>query len=394
MLRPMRSSPSLGASAGVRLLMLVAALTLLTVHVTQVQAVVPAPSFSGGPEVVGGSLLWAGSSSGQENVFLSSAAGTHLLVPDVALSEVHVDDGWVVVAAAFGESVGRIGERLRAVQGLRHCPPILGYQEEGGRLVAVASGSLYAVVRASCVGRRPGGAQFLVRVRLGTGNLHVIGKVPGGAISLVAAGSRVALTHEIVPRTDHETCVRSRLRVEVVDSLNARLLYHLASPPGEYGCYRETQLDAKGDVLVTSIRHQPPPGGGEPRGWWGNQTTPVGRPLESADGSRGALAEGRIAYATGRDGQTSLDVLNLATGAVRTIVSFSGAVRMEGFGLGATVVAWAQQHYAYTTEPCVREAPVGSPELTETLLSVAGPPLVVEAAPGPRPAGRVCPPPP
>lgn len=393
MLRHMRSSPSLG-SAGVRLLTLVVALMLLTVNVTQAQAVVPAPGFSGGPEVVGGSLLWVGSSSGQQNVFLSSAAGTRLLVPDAGLSEVHVDDGWVVVAAASGESVGRIGGRLRAVQGLRHCPPIRGYREEGGWLVAVASGSLYAVVRASCVGRRPGGAQFLVRVRLGTGNLHVIGKVPGGAISLVVAGSRAALTHEIVPSTDHETCVRSRLRVEVVDSRNARLLYHLASPSGEYGCYRETQFDAKGDVLVTSVRRQPPPGGGEPRGWWGNQTTRVGRPLESANGSRASLAEGRIAYATELKGQTSLDVLNLATGAVRTIVSFSGAVRMEGFGLGGRVVAWAQQHYAYITEPCVREAPVGSPELTERSLSVAGPPLVVEAAPGPRPAGRVCPAPP
>jgi hypothetical protein len=351
---------------------------------------------------VEGGLLWAGSSSGWENVFLSTAAGTRLLVTDADLSEVHVNDGWVVVAAASGEElVGRIGERLRAVEGLRQCPPIRGYQEEGSRLVAVASGSLYAVVRASCIGRRPGDAQLLVRVRLGTGDLHVIGRVPGGAISLVAAGSRVALTHEIIPRTDDETCVRSRLRVEVVDSRNARLLYRLASPPGEYGCYRETQVDAKGYVLVNGIRHQPPPGGGEPRVWWGNPTTPVGRPLENADGYRALLAEGHVAYATTDRGQTSLDVLNLATDETQTIVTFSGAVRMQGFGLSGTVVAWAQQHYAYITKPegppllsCVTEAPAGSPELAETPLSAAVPPIIIEATPGPRPAGPGCPPPP
>jgi hypothetical protein len=366
-------------------------------------AALQAPGFSGGPKVVSDGLLWAGGSSGQESVFLSTASGTRLLVRDAELLAVHVENGWVVVSEASGPKVGRIGRRLRTIRGLRRCPPIRS-NRVGDRLEAVANDNLYAVVRASCFGRRPGNAQFLVRIRLGTGNLHVIGRVPSGAISLVAAGSRLALTDEIGAGPTYEPGQEGGVRVEVVDSRNGRLRYRLASPSGkrgEPGHYHETQLDTKGDVLVTSLRHRPLPGAGEAIGWWGSPKTRIARPLESGFepslGERVAyasLSDGRIAYATRGEGQTSLDVLNLATGKARPIVTFSGAVSMEGFGLGRTLLAWAQQNYAYITKPCVTEAPVGSPELAETLLSAAAPPIIIEATPGPRPVGRVCPLPP
>jgi hypothetical protein len=368
--------------------------------VTQVQAV-QAPAFIAGPEVTSGGLLWAGNSSGHENVFLSTATGTRLLVPDADLSEVRVDSDWVVADEASGLTVGRIGQRLTVVQGLRRCLPIQAHTESD-RLEAVADGNLYAVVSASCFGRRPGDTELLVSLRLGTGKLHVIGRVPGGVISLAAAGSRLAMTYETGAGRTSETIAGSHVRVEVVDSRNARLLYRLASPPGERGQYRETQLDAKGNVLVTSVGHVLPPGPGVDFGWWGNPGTQVGRPLESENRGFGAsLAEGRIAYATSRDGATSIDMLNLATGGASTIVTFSGAVKLEGFGLGGTVVAWAQQSYAYGTLPagpplmsCVGKAPVGFTELTETPLTAAGLPIIVNASPGPRPAGQSCPPPP
>lgn len=355
-------------------------------------AAVQAPGFSGGPEVVSDGLLWAGSSSGQESVFLSTATSTRLLVPDTELSAVHVEAGWVIVAEASGPKAGRIGQRLRPIRVLQFCPPIQSNQggdRPGDQLEAVADDNLYAVVRASCFGRRPGDAELLVRVRLGAGNVHVIGKVPSGAISLVAAGSRLALTYE-----------ESGALAEVFDSHTGRLLYRVAPPSGkrdEPGRYHETQIDAKGDVLVTGLRHRPLPGGGEAIGWWGSPKTRIARPLGSgfgtAPGERVAyasLSDGRIAYAT----KTTLDVLNLATGKARTIVTFSGAVSMEGFGLGGAVLAWAQQNYVYVTKPCVTEAPIGSPELAEAPLSAQGPPVVVIASPGPRPAGQVCPPPP
>jgi hypothetical protein len=416
MLRPMRSSPSLDASAGVRLLTLVVTLTLLAVDVTRAQAVVPAPGFSSGPKVVSDGLLWAGwaGNLGKENVFLSTATGTRLLVPDAELSAVNVNDGWVVVAEASGPKVGRIGRGLRPVRGLHRCPPILGYREGEG-LEALTNGDLYAVVRATCLGRRPRHAQFLVRVQLGTGNLHVVGRVPSGAISLAAAGSRLALTYKIGARPTDESPAGTRVRVEVLDARNGRLLYRLAPPQdqrGRYpatqlvdrGRYRETQLDAKGDLLVISAWGHAPGSGferapipGEAFGWWGAPRTRVGRPLEI--GVFGAsLSEGRIAYATSREVGTSIHVLNLRTGRARMIVTFSGSVRMGGFGVGTTGLAWAQQNYAYTIRPetpplgaCVKEAPVGSPELVETPLSTVAPPIIVKATPGSRPVGPLCP---
>jgi len=368
-------------------------------------ATVEAPGFSGGPEVVSDGLLWvAGRTLGQEQVFLSTAAGTRLLVRDTELSAVHVEDGWVVVAEARGTRVGRIGRRLRTIRWLHRCPPIPGYGE-GDRVEAVANGNIYAVVRASCLGRRPSSAQFLVQVRLSTGDLHVSGRVPSGAISLAAARSRLALTYETGARPTDETLAGSRVRVEIVDSRNARRLYSVAPPPGERGryrgAYRETQLDAKGDILVTSYGAGPPPGPGEAFAWWGTPGTRIGRPLESNSGFGASLSEGRVAYATRREGETSIGLLDLATGEGRTIVTFSGAARVEGFGLGRTVLAWARQNYAYAIKPegpplllCVGEEPVGSPELAETPLSAVAPPIVIEATTGPRPVGTDCPPPP
>ena len=115
----------------------------------------------------------------------------------------------------------------------------------------------------------------------------MIGGVPSGAISLAAAGPRLALTYEVGAASTYETHEpgqEGKVQVAVLDSRNGRLLYRLAPPSGKYGepgRYRETQLDAKGDVLVTSIRHRPLPSGGEAIGWWGSPKTRIARPLES-----------------------------------------------------------------------------------------------------------------
>jgi hypothetical protein len=389
-----------GRSVSIRVLTLAALSPIWVGCLTQAHAALQAPGLFAGPQVVRGGLIWAGSLPGQENVFLSTVSSTRLLVRDAELSEVRVDDGWVVVANPSGVRAARIGRPLRAVQALRRCPSSLS-EREGDQDEAVANGNLYAVVRASCLGLRPGGAQLLVGVRLGTGKLRVIGMVSGGANSLAAAGSRLALTYEAGARPADEALAPRRVRVEVVDARTARLLYRLSPPPGQSGRYRETQLDTKGDVLVTSVGHLPD---GHASGWWGNPRTRVGRPLESENtGPAASLSEGRIAYASSREGETSIDVLDLASGRTRTTVTFSGSARLQGFGLGRTVLAWAQQSYAYKlyTErheqgrpSCVGEAPVGSTELIETPLSAVGLPIVVTASPGPRPAGRRCPVPP
>jgi len=380
-----------------RLLAIGALSALWAGGVAQAQAAVQAPGYSRGPSVVSAGLLWAAISSDKESVYLSTATSTRLLVPDAELSAVRVEAGWVVAGEASGPKVGRIGRRLRAVQGLRRCPPIEADNEESDRLEAVTDGDLYAVVRASCLRRRPGYAQFLVRVRLGTGNLHVVGRVPSGAISLAAAGPRVALTY-------HVGAGRGE-RVEVLDSRNARPLYRVGPPPEERSCgyfNGETQLDSEGDVLVTGTCGEAP--FLVEFGWWGGPETPVGRPVASFSESTrvaASLSEGRIAYVTAGEGESeSIDVLNLATGNMRTVVTFSGSARVDGIGLGQTVLAWAHDSYEYAlvnvgeylTYPdfCVGTKPAGSTELTETLLSASAQPIAVSANPGPRPAGPAC----
>ncbi|MGD0456006.1 MAG: hypothetical protein ABSB69_20665, partial [Solirubrobacteraceae bacterium] len=212
---------------------------LSTGLVSQANAAVDAPGFTSGPTVVSGGLLWWGA----KGVSLSGASGTHLIVPGTEWSTVLVEGGWTAGAEQTRLEVGRTGGRLAAVRALRRCRA--GSPEDW--LEALAHGGLYTIVRASCLGRRPAQAQFLVRVRLSTGVLQAIARVPSGAVALAAAGKRLALTYEASGQP------RGRVRVEVVDSSSAKLLYTVTAPSGEQGGrrYSDTQIDAAGDVLVT-----------------------------------------------------------------------------------------------------------------------------------------------
>jgi hypothetical protein len=332
---------------------------------------------------VSAGLLW----EGQEGVYLSDAASTRLIVPHAGLASVAVEDGWVVVTEESGPEAGRIGGPLAPVVGLRRCPPIrvTGFFSRENTVETVADGDLYAVVRGGCVGGRPKQAEFVVRVHLGSRRLYVVGKVPSGAVSLAAAGSRLALTYKLGRE--------NRVRVDVVDSRDARPLYSLITPPGEAKAfYGETTIDAMGDVLVAGDELVPPLVSFPEQAWWGDSRTRVAHPL----GVRfAALSEGHIAYApSGRVKGERIDVLNIAAGTTRTAVTFSGSASLEGFGLGAHVLAWSQQGYAYKLtprNPCVGLFAVGPTELNEVPLSASGPPITVNASPGTPPAGEPCP---
>jgi hypothetical protein len=339
--------------------------------------------------VVSAGLLWQGEEGpeGQEGVYLSDAASTRLVAPDADLYGVAVEDGWVVVAEPDVPEAGRLGGPLAPVAALRRCPPIQDTRDftEDRPVETLADGAVYAVVHGTCL-RRPRHAEFVVQVHLGTGRLHVVGEVPSGAISLAAAGSRLALTYNAGRE--------NRVRVDVVDSRNARPMYRLLTPPDEGGAsYGETTIDAAGDVLVA----------GEPRpvrgpfeipvrqAWWGTSRTRVAHTLKVQFGA--SLSDGHIAYVP-RGGER-IDVLSLSTGAARTLVSFSGSASLEGFGLGGNVLAWSQQNYAYRLskqpDACVGYFVVGPTELTEVPLSASGPPVTVSANPGTPPAGPECP---
>jgi len=158
--------------------------------------------------------------------------------------------------------------------------------------------------------------------------------------------------------------------------------------------YFKTQLDVDGDVLAgAGLRSQR-------WAWWGNARTRA--TALSPEQGGGTLSKRDIAYVTNRGGVEHIDVLNLATGKVRTEVVLRGSAHVEGVGLLGTRLAWAQQSYGYgilarfvPRRPCVDFGPLGDAQLVETSLSAAGPAELVESPPpNARPTGPPCPAPP
>ena len=349
-------------------------------------ATVPAPKFQEGPKVVDGGLLWAGSSGGEQSIFLSTPAGTTSLASRTNLSAVAEENGWVVVSEPRGPRVGRIGHALKPLAVLRACPSTR-LEPDRSKAETVARGSIWAIASARCLGRRPKTAELLVKVRLGSTRLRVIGRVPDDAEKLAVAGSRIAL---MFPED-------SSSRVAVVSSTNARPLYDIAVPTE--GRFREKnlQIDDKGDVLVTSS-HGGVLGPASSGWWWSGAGTralhhlgPEPTPFPAS------LWEGRIAFATS-DSQSfssteggAIDVLTLASETTQTIVSYSGAATIGGLGFDDDVVAWALESYVYeANDGCVGYSLGGVPELVETPLTTSALPIVVNDSPGARPDGPEC----
>ncbi len=354
-----------------RALALALSLALSQGLVAQASAAVDAPSFGHGLAVVEGGLLWWGASG----VSLSGPAGTQLIVPDAESSAVLLEDGWTAAAERTGIELGRTGGPLVPVPTLRRCSA--GTPE--GWLEALAGGHLYTIVRASCLGRRhPAQADYLVRVPLSGGALESVGPVPSATVSLAAAGQRLALSYEA-----SETPA-ARISVEVRSTRRAKLLYTVSSPAHEEprDRYERTQIDAAGDVLVTST-FLLPPGPATASGWWGNATMRTGRSLGPTGSNVASLAEGRIAYTTAQGGVEQIDVLDLASGETHTVATFPGSARVEGVGLGKTQLAWAQQSFGFTPPTpggyrCVTQVSVGPTELLEASLSASDLPIVVD----------------
>jgi hypothetical protein len=358
-----------------RALTVAASMALLIGITGQASAAVDAPGIYEGPTVVSEGLLWAGNGG----VSLSGAGGTRLLLADAESSTVQVEDGWTLAVEPAGLEIGRVGGSLEPIRRLIGCEP-LGEDGAKGWRVAMGDDSLYAIVTAHCARRKPQDAQYVVRMRLGTEKVHVIGRVPAGAISLAAAGSRLALTYEEGEKPT------GRISVEVRGTSDAKLLYTVKSPADQQPRDRDahTEIDGGGDVLVTSTSFLPP-GPAIAHGWWGNATTPNGRSLGETGHNVASLADGRIAYTTEQAGVEQIDVLDLASGTTRTLVTFPGSAEVEGVGLGSTQLAWAQQSFGFTPPTtsgfsCVSRVSAGPTELLETSLSAPGLPIVVDGA--------------
>ncbi len=347
--------------------------------------------FVAGPSIVEGGLMW----SGTQGVWLSSphrsrliARNSEVAASELALTSVHVEDGWTVVAAA-SLRVGRTGGPLHFISGLAHCGP-------GARarwLAATAGGYIYTIVRGGCVGRAAG-QQMLVRIRLGTGAVEALGLVPSQAVGLAAAGGRVALTYE-----DPDS---GRMRVDVVGAASAKGLYSFSDPSPvapnrrfRYEGSEQTQLDAAGDVVVTGGANLLNSAGGPYRtpafAWWGNGASHGARWLGEMDDV--TLSDGRIAYAR-QPGERAVDinVRDLASGRARTIVKLEGIVHLLGVGMRGERLAWAEQSYQMVAHrgsggslSC--EKLTYSPlELREADIAALHTPLVIEGAHVPPPA--------
>ncbi len=347
------------------------------------------PDFEAGPRVVEGGLLW----SGTRGFSLTTAGRSRLIVPfdelaasSLSMSSVLVEDGWTVVAASSLRA-GRTGAPLAFIDGLLHCAP----GPRAGWLAATAEGDLYTIVHAACVGRSPGGAQLLVRIRLGTGSVQAIGPVPREATALAAAGHLVALAY---------APPGGSVRVDVVRASDARPLYSLSEPARGRAAQpllppsraEEPQIDAAGDVVVSGGYDQPLPGGRPIEGssaWWGDAHSHGAHSLGEIGSV--ALSDGLIAYEDSAG--TGIRVRDLATGTTRTVVAFPGSARPGGVGLRGKRLAWAQQNWAFSTSrlgACWEHSADGPFELAEGTLSPAAGPIVVEGPVVPTPAGPEC----
>jgi hypothetical protein len=403
---------SVKALAFIGAISLLAVSSACTVSSTAARMTFSAPGFELGPVVLGGGLLW----SGERGVSLTDPAGTHLIAPGFVLPEVLVGGGWTVATDERRVRAGPTGGHLASIPALQQC--VTESTMRGSSLAALTRQSLYMVVTPRCVGREPKQErepneegepkeeQLLARVRLGSKRLQVLARLGTGAISLAAAGRRIAVTY-LVGRVFGPR--RARLRVHVLDSRSGRVLYRLSRPSSEARPalvqrattprlrkarivrYFKTQLDVEGDVLVgAGLRSQR-------WSWWGNARTRAA--ALSPEQAGGTLSAGHIAYATNRGGLEHIDVLNLASGKVRTEVVLRGSAHIEGVGLLGTRLAWAQQSHGYRIRerflprvPCVEFGRLGDTQLVETSLSAAGPAEVVETPPAPaRPTGPSCP---
>jgi hypothetical protein len=366
-----------------------------------------APGFTAGPRVLQGGLLW----SGAGGVSMTSPAGvSSVVVPGSSLSAVVGDQNWIGLSGRSGVRGARLGRRLTAVALPRRCLPLespAGTQPQVP-LLALTGGDLYAVIAPSCVDRSRVDRPVLIRVPLPAGTVRVLARVPAGAATLTAAGSRLALTF-LAGSPPHAA------HVDVLNAATGRSLFTVSFtvsfPASELTPDQiSTQLDSRGDVLLTGTFFLPPVTSAE--GWWGNRRHRVGHVLDGlvvganpepftrddvSPAVAAALSDGLLAYATYSQDIETIAVRNLSTDTTRTVAGFPGSAGVLGIGLHGTHLAWAQQSLGYTTstssDPCVtRTHALGPVQLVSASIDASAP-ISEPGEPVPPRTGPLCPPP-
>jgi hypothetical protein len=309
-----------------------------------------APKFVAGPRITGAGLIWL-SSTGQ---MLTGSTGVNRRLssgPPLPLSS--PDSKWEAQESRRGVGVGEIGVGLSRIAPLRRCPPLRAtgsgqriLTETRPMLLAVSGERLFAIVDPTCLHRHGYGHAAILVEDLGARVWKLLASVPTGALSLAAAGERLAIAH--VSKASASTAEEGELTVGVYNSRTGRRIFRVASaltarqltPP-------RTAVDDLGDVLVMETTHRPIPAPRGSSGWWASPGRPVAHRLlhELSPSGAAAISHGRIAYATGGgySGET-IKLLNLRTGRARTAVHLQGEAGLLGLDLSPDDLAWAWQN--------------------------------------------------
>lgn len=326
---------------------------------------VDAPKFLAGPRITKAGLIWL-SASGPR---LTSSTGVNKrLSGGRALPVNSPDSKWEAQESRKGVLVGEIGARPSNIAPLHGCPPLRAtnalqqtFAAKPSSLLAISGARLFAIVDPICLRRHGYGHAAILIEDLGTRVWKLLAPVPTGALSLAAAGKRLAITYVSNPATS--ATAEGETKVAVYDSRTGRRLFRVttaltarqATPPS-------TAVDDLGDVLVTETIRRPPPSTRASSGWWASPARPVAHELsqlittesaisnanpayETVPSGAAAIAHGRIAYATGgRYSGERVQVLNLRSGRTQTAVRLQGETGLLGLGLAGDELAWAQQN--------------------------------------------------
>jgi hypothetical protein len=326
---------------------------------------VDAPGLVAGPLITDAGLVWKSSRA----IMLTRPGGrtTVLARADRPNWDRLVDLAWFgsdrwALARASGVFAGRVDGRLNELGPLSRCNPATPSATSAGMLTqyAVSGAHLYAALSSRCFARgsQPRGA--VVDVDLRSRRAHVLSPLPGTLAYMAAAGRYLALAYWPSPPQSTArvpaTPQTQPLLVRVLNAATGALNNQVTPPPSTSGFTWDRasgiQVDIYGDVLVTvgccaapsgRLAHASVPFRERPRWWWARARGTIGRQTQL--GSDASLSAGRVAFLSDDpfNGEATIDLRDLLTGTMRTIVAFSGSVSAQGLALRGNGLAWAQQ---------------------------------------------------
>jgi hypothetical protein len=319
-------------------------------------AVSEAPGMESGPLITAAGTVWAGA----QGISLRRANGAiSVLAPpgapsfDNARDEAWFGARWWLLATNGGLLAGRIGGPLRRLPGvLQGCNPGSATYTIAP-LLAVSGAHLFAALAPACRRRHPTRFGTLISVDLRTRRWSVLARAPGEPTALAAAGPYVALAYTRPRRAGAPLGSGEPYSAVRIWRAGGGPPAATIMPPAQSAAgIGSLQIDERGHVLVSE----------ECCSSSQLQAT-IAQPLRREDfwvgapdrkrgvrvvlGRGASLSDGRIAYVSVAYAPTSaIEILTLASGARRTVATFSGTVGVSGLMLAGDELAWGQRSSA------------------------------------------------